>query len=361
MRVRVAVFAVALCLRARAQVLVEESGIRAHLVNGKTVVTLAIESRENKSKNATAELEWLGPSDQQNGLVKARVTIPPGKSSVELPMPLSSKIADPLLERLRYQLIPDRTNFTAFEPITGIVSFVHIADYAFSLRVIAPGIIQPHKGYELKALTLHPVTDRPIPGVSVRYGTSIATSDEHGIATLHVASTTGQEAISVVDARVGDLSVRQDIPNLRLARSQVKIQCDKPIYQPGQTLHIRILALAADGKAEAGAERSLKIFDEHENIQYTATLTTSRFGIAAADWNIPSNANSGDYRIEVEIQDSDDDSPAVHTVSIRRYELPSFRVNIQLDRSYYLPHQSAVIEVRGDYLFGKPVTAAKCV
>ncbi|HTU48591.1 MAG TPA: hypothetical protein VMF91_26245 [Bryobacteraceae bacterium] len=94
---------------ARAQVLVEESGIHAHLVNGKTVVTLAIESRENKSKNATAELEWLGPSDQQNGLVKAGVTIPPGKSSAELPMPLSSKIADPLLERLRYQLIPDRT------------------------------------------------------------------------------------------------------------------------------------------------------------------------------------------------------------------------------------------------------------
>ena len=78
-------------------------------MNGKTVVTLAIESRENKSKNATAELEWLGPSDQQNGLVKAGVTIPPGKSSAELPMPLSSKIADPLLERLRYQLIPDRT------------------------------------------------------------------------------------------------------------------------------------------------------------------------------------------------------------------------------------------------------------
>lgn len=360
MRVRVAVFAVALCMRAGAQVLVDESAIHAHLVNGKTVVTLAIESRENQAKNAIAELEWLGPSDQQNGLVKAAVTIQRGKSSVDVPMPLSSKIADPLLERLRYQLIPDRTNFTAFEAISGIVSFVHIADYAFSLRVIAPGILQPDKPYELRALTFHPVTDRPIPGVSVRYGTSIATSDEHGIATLHVTSTTGQEgAISIVDARIGDLSLRQDVPDIRLAQSQLKIQCDKPIYQPGQTVHIRLLALAADGKAEAGAEHSLKIFDEHENIEYTAALTTSRFGIAATDWNIPSNANSGDYRIEVELEDSDDDSPAVHTVSIRHYELPSFRVGIQLDRPYYLPHQSAAIEVRGDYLFGKPVAAGK--
>src|ERR1700761_951594 len=147
MRVRIALLAAALCLCARAQVLVQESGIRAHLANGATAVTLAVESRENRPVNAIVELQWLGPLDQREGLRKTEVTIRPGHSAVEMAMPLSGKIADPLLERLRYQLIPERKDLAAFEAVTGIVSFIHIADYAFTLRVISPDILQPDRAY----------------------------------------------------------------------------------------------------------------------------------------------------------------------------------------------------------------------
>src|SRR5260370_3706294 len=42
-------------------------------------------------------------------------------------------------------------------------------------------------------------------------------------------------------------------------------------------------------------------------------------------------------------------------VTISRYELPNFVVNLNPDKSYYMPGQNAEVEVRGDYLFGKAV------
>jgi hypothetical protein len=46
-------------------------------------------------------------------------------------------------------------------------------------------------------------------------------------------------------------------------------------------------------------------------------------------------------------------------VRIRSYELPSFRVTARPDRPFYLMSQPARIEIRGEYLFGKPVISGK--
>jgi hypothetical protein len=161
MRIWPAAAGVVLCVCGRAQILVNEASIRAHLVNGQTVVTLALQSQREKPVRALVELRWLGPANEQHGLAKANVTLAPAQSSVEIPLPLSGKITDPLLERLSYQVDAGETNLTAFDSVHGIVSFVHIADYAFSLRVIAPDIVQPDAGYELRVLTFHPVSGAP--------------------------------------------------------------------------------------------------------------------------------------------------------------------------------------------------------
>src|SRR5205807_627403 len=71
----------------------------------------------------------------------------------------------------------------------------------------------------------------------------------------------------------------------------------------------------------------------------------------------PSNAKSGEYKIEVSSEESDDRFS--RRVNVRRYELPSFRVSAKADRSYYLLHQKAAVEIGADYLFGKPVTSGK--
>jgi hypothetical protein len=162
MRIPLVALGAALRLCARAQVVVNEADIHAHLVNGHTVMTLALESQQEKPMQAVIELQWLGPANKQHGVARARIMVTPGQSSVEIPMPLSERISDPLLERLRYQIDAAATNLTAFKSVRGIVNFANIADYAFSLRVLAPNIVQPGKEYELQVLTFHPVTGNPI-------------------------------------------------------------------------------------------------------------------------------------------------------------------------------------------------------
>src|SRR6185369_10083341 len=62
-------------------------------------------------------------------------------------------------------------------------------------------------------------------------------------------------------------------------------------------------------------------------------------------------------RIWVGVDGGDDET--AQDVRISRYELPNFRVNVDLDRKFYLPGQDATVTIRADYLFGQPVLRGK--
>ncbi len=86
---------------------------------------------------------------------------------------------------------------------------------------------------------------------------------------------------------------------------------------------------------------------------FSSSLVTSRFGIASAEWSIPDSIRLGDYRLEFT---TEHDHSSSTSVKISRYDLPNFTVSVKPDRAYYLFGQDATVEVRADYLFGKPVT-----
>lgn len=86
-------------------------------------------------------------------------------------------------------------------------------------------------------------------------------------------------------------------------------------------------------------------------------MTTSRFGIASTDWEIPEDAEPGRYTIQLKTDETD--RYFLRAVDIREYELPSFRVTAAPDHPFYLPGQRVQVDIRGEYLFGKPVTAGK--
>jgi hypothetical protein len=137
------------------------------------------------------------------------------------------------------------------------------------------------------------------------------------------------------------------------ARDTVRIDTDKPIYQPGQTAHIRILAIGGDGRARAGAKFSIRVLDSGDTLVQTTGVATSRFGIAGADWEIPANTDPDKYHIEARAEGEDEGNR--RTIEVRRYELPSFRVTARPVRPFYLLGQTPEVEVSGDYLFGKPL------
>jgi len=137
------------------------------------------------------------------------------------------------------------------------------------------------------------------------------------------------------------------VPSLKLL-----LTTDKPIYQPGQVIHIRALLLGAlELKPMAGQTLDLVIEDARGNKVLRQTLKTSAYGIASADFQLASEVNQGDYKITVEHPKA----RAEKTIGVLWYVLPKFKVALTTDKPFYLLSDAVLGKVQADYFFGKPV------
>jgi hypothetical protein len=353
-------FALVVCSAAHAQLFVDEASTRARLVDGKTSVSLAIDNQSGRAVAVRINLEWVDPSDSVRSAWQLVQTVPGGKSTANAALPLKEGDAA-LFYRLRYSVWPDVANLAAFQPVSGILSFPMIAEHAFTLRAIGIGG-PPRAGasYEFRVFASHPVTGQPIAGVRVSLDKVSALTDSNGAAVLRIApgedDWSGSDNVTI-DGRLGDLTGETEAFRPAVARSAIRIDTDKPLYQPGQTAHIRILVLGGDGRAQADAKYNIRVFDGGSALVQSWDVTTSRFGIAGADWEIPANAGPAKYQVHVKGEEEGED--AWGQVEVRRYELPSFRVSAAPLRPFYRLGETPEVEVRGEYLFGKPVAGGK--
>ncbi|MEZ4710556.1 MAG: alpha-2-macroglobulin family protein [Caldilineaceae bacterium] len=139
----------------------------------------------------------------------------------------------------------------------------------------------------------------------------------------------------------------------------VLISTDKPVYQPGQTIHIRTLSLNRTSLHAAQEQPVvITIHDAQNNIIQRQELVTSPYGIAATDLLLDTQAGSGDYLITAEVgadliaQDS-------RTVEVKPYTLPRFEINFDSDQPFLMPGDAASGTVNARYFFGKPVADAQ--
>src|SRR6185503_3599978 len=137
--------------------------------------------------------------------------------------------------------------------------------------------------------------------------------------------------------------------------ARILITTDKPLYQPGQQIHMRALLFSPSRRALANHDAHIRICDGDELTLFRTVVKTSRFGVANVDWTIPENTRLGTYRIWVGLEGDEESDQTAYDVRISRYDLPNFSVNVETDRKYYLPGENAEIKVRADYLFGQPV------
>ena len=136
---------------------------------------------------------------------------------------------------------------------------------------------------------------------------------------------------------------------------------DKPLYQPGQTIHMRALALSTfDLVAAQGAAVDFLVQDAKGNKVFRQSVVASDFGVAAADFILADLVNQGNYKLTVAVSTTDGSLvEAEKTVEVRPYVLPKFEVGVVTDRSYYLPGQRVEGTVQADYFFGKPVAQSQ--
>ncbi len=140
------------------------------------------------------------------------------------------------------------------------------------------------------------------------------------------------------------------------ADGKILLVTDKPIYQPGQLIHLRALALRSfDMKPLEGKDLLFEIEDSKGNKVFKKSFKTSDFGIASVDFQLADEVNMGDYNLRAIIGDV----RAEKTVQVKRYVLPKFKVEVKADKTFYLPKETVKVELQSDYFFGKPVANSK--
>jgi len=114
---------------------------------------------------------------------------------------------------------------------------------------------------------------------------------------------------------------------------QLTLTTDKPLYQPGQTVHMRALAFGPDHRALANVAVKVTLADDQGQTQFEDTLNTSKFGVAKTDWEIPQKLQLGDISITAEVQsDRYSSQESQSKIRISRYELPTYTVKVTPDR-----------------------------
>ena len=324
-------------------------------------------------------LELLGTNDQVESFVTGKFQEKPGTTVEKVAWPLDylARISPSRLGwlRLHYSFVPRPE--LGIPRADGIVQLSRVLAGLFQVRITAASKAKPGSQYPVRVRVDSPSSGRPLYGVPVELTLTLGDDDENAVKHKVVTDLAGYAAYTfdlprqtqanggTVSARANRAAFHEEVEldfDLR-SRNRVTLTTDKPLYQPGQVAHLRVLALGPDRRALANKEVAIAIEDEEGNEQFHETVKTSRFGVAHTEWNIPQKLRLGTYQAGAQVKGSEDEDdydsqPARASLRVSRYELPTFTVKAEPDRKYYLPGQDATVEISADYLFGKPVQNA---
>jgi uncharacterized protein YfaS (alpha-2-macroglobulin family) len=184
-------------------------------------------------------------------------------------------------------------------------------------------------------------------GYGVMLARIIADEAELGAGELRVE--VDEAAMPVYAASVaGDVDVERTF--------RVLLTTDKPLYQPGQVIHLRALALRKPALTpEADRPLTFDIYDAKDNKIEHLPLTTDAYGVAHTKLRLAREVNLGTWRIAATL----DDVTTEKTVTVDRYSLPKFDLKLDLDQPVYLAGDRLRGTVTARYFFGKAVAGGQ--
>lgn len=151
--------------------------------------------------------------------------------------------------------------------------------------------------------------------------------------------------------------------------ASILLTTEKPIYQPGQEIHIRALALdRASHHAAARKTLTFELEDSRGNKVFKKMTETDAFGVASTEFDLADEVNLGTYHLRALMGD-----PATSTtnaeiaLNVERYVLPKFKVGVEFSKKDgkpkrdYRPGDQVTGTIQTNYFFGKPVDHAPVV
>jgi uncharacterized protein YfaS (alpha-2-macroglobulin family) len=169
----------------------------------------------------------------------------------------------------------------------------------------------------------------------------------------------------IVDTPLGSAEFTRQV---RLEeKASILLTTEKPVYQPGQTMHVRALALdRASHQATGRRGLTFEVEDSRGNKVFRKITQTDDYGVASAEFGLADEVNLGIYHLRALMDGTagSAQNKAEIALEVQKYVLPRFKVDIDLvgkaakAKRGYRPGDHVSGTVRSNYFFGKPVDHA---
>jgi len=129
------------------------------------------------------------------------------------------------------------------------------------------------------------------------------------------------------------------------------VESDKPVYRPGQTVHLRLLTLDTDLKPVSSPSATVEVQDAKGLKLLRRSLATDEYGMATLDFPLSEEPNLGTWKVTA----TSGNRSAQIDIRVEKYVLPKYEVRLEMPRDWVLARDPIVGAVVARYSFGKPV------
>lgn len=131
------------------------------------------------------------------------------------------------------------------------------------------------------------------------------------------------------------------------------VESDKPVYQPGQSVSLRVLSLN-NGLLPLQDEVTVEIADASGAKVFKQSVKTDEYGLTDLEMPLSTEPNLGAWKVSATTKA--DSRHSSLDFRVEKYTLPKFEIMITPANSNLTPSDAITGTVRAAYTFGKPVS-----
>lgn len=132
---------------------------------------------------------------------------------------------------------------------------------------------------------------------------------------------------------------------------RIVITTDKPVYKPGDIIHMRFLSYAGMDPLPQESDLLAEVFDPNGDKIFKKLLTPDEHGICSYDLWLSDQLNQGTYTVSATVGER----TVTKALMVKDYVLPKFRVDVLGLRDWYDVTDQILGVVSAEYFFGEMV------
>ncbi|KAA0003599.1 MAG: hypothetical protein FE048_01240 [Thermoplasmata archaeon] len=148
--------------------------------------------------------------------------------------------------------------------------------------------------------------------------------------------------------KVGDDKISEDI--VVEDNYKIIISTDKPIYQPGQIIHIRTLTFESIPPKASQEDVEIALHDPDGNVIYKKKFEPNEYGVASTDIPLSDQLPLGNYKIVVKVGKEESQK----SIIVKKYVLPKFSIDVKT-KPWCLIDEPINGTIKANYFWKEPV------